>query len=252
MLVRARTCAAIALFAAFACDGDAGRTDRADAVDGATDAGARDAAAGADAGQDAGDPDLAARCAILCEGDAGPPPPDAVCFGDELTDGFGRIDGTLLAVQGPTDTQCALPNDDHLIVQVLLHGAAYRMVVNILSDGRNGTDTRLRFADVAAALPAPAWQDGWHTDAPLDYASTLGVHDGDAAFTPTAMDDLVAQIGSRLQVGAPISVYATSDNRPNAAHLVHRNGGARDGAIVVGPTSADPHFLLLHFDGQSF
>lgn len=242
MPVRSNLGALLALLAAGACDGDTGRE--------VPDASATDA--GADAPSDAGDPDLAARCAVLCEGDAGPPAPDAVCFGDELTNGFGRLDGTLLAVQRPSDTQCALPNDDHLILQVLVHGAAYRMVVNILSDGRNGTDTRLRFAEVAAELPPPLWQEGWHTDAPLDYAGTLGVHDGDEVFTPYAMEALVEQLAGRLELGARVSVYATSNDRPSGAHLVHRNDPNEDGAIVVAPTSASPRFLLLHFDGQSF
>jgi len=218
--------------------------DARDAQVGADDAG------GSDAGEDAAPVDQAARCAVECAAGADPPE-GGTCFGDELTDGFGRIDGTILAVQRPTDTECAWPNDDHLVVQVLMHGAAYRMVVNVLSDGRNGTDTRLRFADVPAALPAPEWSEGWHLGVALDYADTLGVHAQDD-FTPYAMDDLVEEVASRLVLDAPISVYATSDDRPESTHLIHRNGGDHDGALVVDPTGAAPHSLLFHFDGQEF
>lgn len=207
-------------------------------------------AAPADAatGNDAAVVDQAAHCAVECAGGA-EPPEGGTCFGTELTNGFGRLDGTLLAVQRPSDTQCAWPNDDHLVVQVLVHGDAYRMVVNILADGRNGTDTSLRFADVPAPLTAPAWEEGWHLGAALDYADTLGVHVAD--FTPYEMADLVEEVASRLVLDAPISVYATSNDRPESAHLIHRNGSDHDGALVVDPTG-DPHFLIFHFDGQSF
>jgi hypothetical protein len=230
--------ATVILLAATACGDD-------------DDDGGNDAGALLDAAADTGPVDPAAACATLCE-DGALPPEGGVCFGDALTDAFGRLDGTILAVQGPTDTECDLPNDDHLVLQVLWNGAAYRMVVNVLSDGRNGTDTRLRFAEVPAALPAPPWEEGWHTGVTLDYAETLGVHAGDAPFEPLAMGDLVERLTSLLEIGAPVSVYATSEGRPNATHLVHYNGSGRDGAIVVGPTSGEPRFLLLHFDGQDF
>lgn len=243
----ARLLALIALLTATACGEDrAGDDDDdltgADAGDEGADAAADDAGA-ADAAVEA----PAARCAVDCE--AGDPAPEETCFGDALTNGFGRLDGTLLAVQRPSDTQCAFPNDDHLIVQVLMGGAAYRMVVNILSDGRNGTDTRLRFADVAAPLPSPAFEEGWHLDAPLDYAGTLDAHEED--FTPFETDALIGEVVSRVTIGAPISVYATSQDRPESAHLIHRNHTDEDGAIVVDP-AGDPHFLLFHFDGQRF
>ena len=106
----------------------------------------------------------------------------ATQFGSELTAAFGRLDGTLLAVVGPTDTQCTLPNSDHLVVQVLVHGNAYRIVVNVLSDGRNGTDTRIRYAEVPHALVGDAFAEGWHPGAALDYPSSLGAHDSQFGF----------------------------------------------------------------------
>lgn len=217
---------------------------------GPTDSGIGDPPVRDAADPDAAHPDQAARCAVECEGDAGAPSEDATCFGGELTDGFGRIDGSILAVQRPDDTQGPWPNDDHLIAQVLMHGAAYRMVVNIESDGRNGTDTEIRFAQVRAPLPAPSWEEGWHLDAPLDYVATLGVHDED--FTPYSMDELVERVAAELDVGAPVSVYASSRDRPESAHLIHRNASGADGAIVVDPTAPEPRFLLYHFDGQEF
>src|SRR5690606_6596032 len=99
--------------------------------------------------------------------------------------------------------------------------------------------------------PAPAFSEGWHTDASLDYVDILGVHNDD--FSPSPMDELVTKIDDELVIGAPVSVYAISGrNRPESAHLVHRNSRqGEDGAIVVSPTTS-PKFLLFHFDGQVF
>lgn len=169
-------------------------------------------------------------------------------FGDQLTEGFGRIDGIVYAVQKPSDTQCTLPNDDHVIVQVLMKGAVYRLVTNVLS---TGADPNVRFAVVPHALPPPAFEEGWHAGAALDYPNTLDVHNDD--FTPYAMDDLVAKIAADVKVGDKVSVYGHSGaGRPESAHKIHRNSGANeDGAIVVSPTGS-PKFLLFHFDEQVF
>ena len=55
-------------------------------------------------------------------------------FGDALTDSFGRIDGKLIAVVKPTDTQCPTFNNDHLLLEVEMNAAVYRVVVNVISD----------------------------------------------------------------------------------------------------------------------
>ncbi len=168
----------------------------------------------------------------------------ATSFGDDLTAGFGRIDGVISAIQMPNDQSCTMPNRDHLIVQVLMGGAVYRMVVN--------TDVKL--AAVDHALPAPAFADGWHTGVALDYPTTLGAHS--PAFEAQAdMGALVAKVIADLKVGDAVSVYATSgDGRPESAHLVHRNPNvaSTDGAIVVHPTAATPKFLLFAFADQTF
>lgn len=171
-------------------------------------------------------------------------------FGDKLTAAFGRLDGVVYAVQKPSDTQCVMPNSDHLVLQVLWAGGVYRMVVNVES---NGADPKVRYGAFDKPLPAPAFAEGWHTDAPLDYVTTLNVHSTDAAFQPYAMNDLVTAVAKELTVGAPIAVYATSgDGRPDSTHLVHRNKTDKDGAIVVDPQGATPKMLLFHFPDQTF
>src|SRR5262249_7095216 len=72
------------------------------------------------AASDGGPIDKAANCAAT--------------FGQALTSSFGRIDGAVLAVVKPSDTQCPLPNSDHVILQVTMNGEAYRLVVNVQSD----------------------------------------------------------------------------------------------------------------------
>ncbi len=90
------------------------------------------------------------------------PKPTGQCaktFGTALTTGFGRIDGIVYAVQKPSDTSCPLPNRDHVIVQVLMDGAVYRMVVNVQSD-RVGSDPKIRVGAKAHPLPPPAFSEG--------------------------------------------------------------------------------------------
>lgn len=171
----------------------------------------------------------------------------AETFGSALTAGFGRIDGVVYAVQRPSDTACVMPNSDHVVVQVLMNGAVYRMVVNVSASPQDPT---IRTATVAHGLPAPEWAEGWHAGAALDYVTTLAAHD--AAFATAPMADAITAISAALRVGEPVSVYATCGaGRPESAHLVHRNKPNEDGALVVSP-SAQPSFFLFAFAGQAF
>ena len=171
-------------------------------------------------------------------------------FGSELTAGFGRIDGTIYAVQKPTDTTCTFPNADHVVLQVLMHSAVYRLVVNVQSD-RDGGDPRIQIATLDHALPSPPFAEGWHLPAPLDYVTTLGAH-ADASFTPLSLADATTKIVAALKVGDPVAVYGTSGaGRPESAHLIHRNATNQDGAIVINPTTS-PKFMLFHFGNQTF
>jgi hypothetical protein len=158
--------------------------------------------------------------------DASPAAACASSFGSALTDAFGRLDGTLLAIVPPGDNDCAQPNSTHVVVQVTANGAAYRMVVNVVSESGD-------------------------PDAALDYVTTLGATM--SSFTPTSEAQAVARIEQALTIGAHVSVYATSSGGSDAAsaHLVHRNATNADGAIVIDPETA-PHYLLSAFDDQTF
>lgn len=195
---------------------------------------------------DAGDAPVDAAAPL----DADKAAPCATTFGSALTNSFGRLDGTVLAVVPPNDQACAKPNSTHLVIQVVMGGAAYRMVVDVLST-QGSPDVWLD--EIDAPLAGGAWSEGWHPGVALDYAATLGVHS--SAFTDMNQADLVAKITSEIDLGAKISVFATSSGasyEPDSAHLVHRNAINADGAIVVRPDSGNPHWLLLRFAEQSF
>jgi hypothetical protein len=171
----------------------------------------------------------------------------AATFGSGLTAGFGRIDGTVLAVVPPGDQACAEPNSTHLVVQVTMGGAAYRLVVDVLS---NQGSPDVWFAERDSLFVGMPWSDGWHLGASLDYVADLSVHSTD--FTEMNESDLVAKITSELELGAHISIFATAGTtEPDSAHLVHRNTPNADGAIVLAPDTA-PHYLLMRFDEQVF
>ncbi len=188
---------------------------------------------------DAGPPDASTG------GAAGGGNKAALCtdtFGDALTDSFGRLDGTVLALVAPSDTQCPLVNNDHLVIEVTMNGAVYRMVVNV---------DQVFFLELDAQLSGSPWSEGWHTNVDLDYPGMLKVHS--AEFVPIPMSELVVKVAAEIEVGAPISVFAVSSggSYASSAHLVHRNNSGPDGAIVVNPTGT-PHYLLFRFDNQTF
>ena len=167
-------------------------------------------------------------------------------FGSALTNAFGRADGTVLAVLKPTDLQCPMPNDDHVIIEVVMNGDAYRMVVNVLS---TFGDPDVSYLAIDHAMPAPAWSEGWHPGLTLDYAADFGVKSGE--FTAYPMIDLSDMVVDEIPLGEKISVYASSSGGASA-HKVHRNDGKIDGAIVLHPDTADARALLFHFSDQVF
>jgi hypothetical protein len=175
---------------------------------------------------------------------------DANGFGSALTNAFGRVDGTIVAVLPPNDQACADPNSTHLILEVLMQGAVYRMVVDVLSDQADDAGSYdVLFYEMDAPLADGPWSNGWHTGIALDYVSTLAVHS--TSFVAMSQADVVAKITSELTLGAHVSVFATSAGEPDSAHLVHRNLTNEDGAIVLSPDVA-PHYLLIRFSEDSF
>lgn len=178
--------------------------------------------------------------------------PCAATFGSDLTPAFGRFDGTILAVVPPGDEDCAMPNSTHLVVQATIAGVAYRLVVDVLS---NQGDPDVYLHELDAPLVGSAWSEGWHAGASLDYVTDL--QQTSTSFTAMHEADLVAAITAELELGAHVSIYATSGaTEPSSAHLVHRNTPNADGAIVVHPDTngggAQPHWLLMRFDEQTF
>jgi len=222
-----------------ACDGDAttGGGAGAGGAGGGSGGTAGVGGAGGDAGGGGAAPiDKAANC-VSSEAE----------LGVSLTDGFGRLDGTVLAVVKPSDTQCYLPNSDHLVLQVLWAGEAYRMVVNVQSSFGDPDVFYLVTPNVPAGAP---WQEGWHPGATLDYVADLGLSSGD--FSQLALAPLSDAIADEITLGQKVSVYALVEGFPSSAHQIHRNGGGEDGAIVLDPDSPSPRALVFHFANQTF
>ena len=196
------------------------------------------------------------------DGSPPPPPPDAAdpdapfvdkagpcvsSFGQDLPDGFGRLDGTIVAVVPPLHPSCPASNDDHLILEVRQNGRVYRIVTAVISTVGNPD---MAFAERTAPLAGPTWSEGWHPGLDLDYVTHLDLHRLD--FTPRTEAELVYSLNARLELGARVSVYGTVENDPASAHLIHRTGNsATDGAIVIDPDTA-PRYLALRFDNQLF
>ena len=171
-------------------------------------------------------------------------------FGMALTAGYGRVDGVIHAVVRPNDQTCAMPNSTHLVLQVRMSEAVYRMVVNVQST-RAGTDPAVRFAEITHALPPPAWGEGFRAGVTLDYARDLGLHAGVVPFERVESAALVERVVPRLVPGMRVAVYSQGSGGAST-HLVHRNGRNDDGAIVLDPTGASPRWMVFHFADQTF
>lgn len=190
---------------------------------------------------DAGAPDAGINKAANC----------ASTFGTGLTASFGRFDGVVTAVVTPADTQCALPNSDHVVVQVRTDAGIYRMVVNVQS---SFGDPNVRFAAISAPLLGGPWVEGWHPGYTLDYPTGLSMHANDGGFTPMPMPMLIQRVADEITVGEKISVFADSSGGTfsSSTHKIHRNGNNRDGALVLNPEGASSRYLLFHFANQNF
>jgi hypothetical protein len=168
-------------------------------------------------------------------------------FGQDMANGFGRFDGTLVAVV-PPGSFCPRPNATHIILEVRANEQVYRMVAAVMSS--RGVPT-MALAERDAALVGPAWSEGWHvgTEYTFDYVDNMNLHRLD--FMPLMKDDMVDAIDRKMIVGGKVSVFATVEDQPDSAHLVHRNTHGQDGAIIVN-ADGSPHYLMLRFDNQLF
>jgi hypothetical protein len=239
-MLRRLACASLALLLAAACSSGGALHTSSSVGASAAGTGGASAASSSTAGTGGSGPvdastdvDKAATCAAT--------------FGMGLTDAFGRLDGTVLAVVPPGDNACAKPNSTHVVIQVVTEGAAYRMVLDVLSSSGNPD---VFFDEIDAPLAAGPWAEGWHPGVTLDYIDTLSLHS--TAFTEMVEAALVARVTTAIDLGSHISVFASSAGAPDSAHLIHRNLPGADGAIVVRPESALPHYLLFRFADQSF
>ena len=166
-------------------------------------------------------------------------------FGGALTKAHGRLDGYLVSIVEPGHGGCN-DDSDHVHLQLKVDGAVYDVAVNVASSTTTAPD--VSFAERDEALADGAWAEGWHPSDALDYVQ-LGLHSGD--FVSMSKSALVQKITEALAGANHVSIFATGYGGAGV-HLVHRNGGGRDGAVVLRPLSGSPHYLMFHFADQTF
>src|SRR5512140_2168524 len=159
-------------------------------------------------------------------------------FGSALSTVHGRIDGRLVALVPTTQHSCS-SDSTHLHLQIAMNGSTYDVAVNLdaLTD------------EIDAPLPDGAWTEGFHDTMQLDYVANLGLHS--TAFTAGTVDTIQQRLVAALANVNHVSVFATGYG-PGGAHLVHRQGGGRDGAVFIDPLSPKAHGFVFHFDTQTF
>ncbi len=169
--------------------------------------------------------------------DAGAAPIRRACtsaFGTELSNDYGILDGRLVAIVPEGVTKC---NGDrtHVHLQVLMAGSVYDVAVN--TDGQT--------TEVQAPPVGGPFREGWRVRPRFDYATNLNVHS--TAFRTTN----ATTIERRLANVDRIRVYGIGYG-PDGAHLIHRNGNARDGALLLNPDGPTSPYLLFRFVDQTF
>jgi hypothetical protein len=144
------------------------------------------------------------------------------------------LDGRLVAIVPEGVTKC---NGDrtHVHLQVLMAGSVYDIAVN--TDGQT--------TEVQAPPVGGAFREGWRVRPRFDYATDLNVHS--TAFRTTN----ATTIERRLANVDRIRVYGIGYG-PDGAHLIHRNGNARDGALLLNPDGPSSPYLLFRFVDQTF
>lgn len=167
-------------------------------------------------------------------------------FGSAMTATFGRLDGFLVAIVDPNTTTSCRGDDNHIHLQVKVNGGIEDIAVNVASTSGNPD---VFFRTASAALRGGAWTEGWHPGQTLDYASSLGV--SSASFTEETLTQLTASVDNLVANANHVSIFATGFDA-TGGHLIHREGGSHDGAIVINPTTSNPTYLLFRFSTDSF
>ncbi|CAN5915419.1 hypothetical protein BH11MYX4_BH11MYX4_67880 [soil metagenome] len=184
------------------------------------------------------DPDAAPDAAVFDDGT-----PTRIACTSRLGSGLvppnhGRLDGQLVAIVAPDARRC--PSDaSHLHLQILMTGAVYDVAVNL--DGFEG--------ETDAKLPGIPFAEGWHP-MDLDYVNDLGLHA--PALTVTSAAAVRARLELVLASANHISVFGTAYPGSDGAHLIHRNGIAQDGALVVNPLAPTAKVIAFRFANDKF
>jgi hypothetical protein len=160
-------------------------------------------------------------------------------LGPGLTTTHGRLDGYLRAIVAPKESACHA-DGTHVHLQVEASGATFDIAVNI---------DALEAETTVTTLPGGPWAEGWRASVDLDYATDLALHA--SAFTTTGLSTVRSRVTDALAAANHVTIFATGYG-PDGAHLVHREGGGRDGAVVIDPLGPAPRLLAFRFDRDVF
>jgi len=168
-------------------------------------------------------------------------------FGHGLTPKFGRLDGYLVSIVAPSSNHDCNADSDHVHLQVLMNGSVYDVAVN--AGDSSSTMDPVKYMETDAPSLNGQWEEGWHPNVSFDYVGDLHVHS--SHFAAMQIDELAQTVETALEDVNHISVYATGYGS-DGTHLVHRNNGSTDGALVIRPLSAVPRALVFCFVDQGF
>jgi hypothetical protein len=170
-------------------------------------------------------------------------------FGDIITVGSGRLDGTLVSIVMPNFNGCR-GDDNHIHLQVDVDGEVYDVAINTSSEF-NDQDPRVGMAAAPmGALPGAPWSEGWHAGEVASYTFDLGV--ASEQFVPMESDVLADEVVDALRTAGQISVFMVGFDDGTGGHKVHKNSNGTDGLLVINPEGASPTGIGFRFQDQFF
>lgn len=160
--------------------------------------------------------------------------------------GYGALEGELVHVEPAGSKNCDA-NDSHVVIQVQANGATYEVAIDIGSTGAMGSAVGYATKDVPATLPPQGW-----TTVAYDYVSNLGLHSTDMPLNTMAQNSTF--VVNALQNVSYLTIHGRGYTDGTGAHDVHRNGGDRDGVLILhgqGAGGADKA-IAFRFDTDTF
>jgi hypothetical protein len=164
---------------------------------------------------------------------------------DLPSEAYGALEGELVSLVPPGTKSCPSDND-HLHLQIDVSGKRYDVAVTIDST-TGGAPVALLAKDIAATSAVAGW-----SAAGFDYQKDLAIPSAD--YKAMTRFELLTRLQAELATASLVSIHGRSYPDGTGVHNVHRNGGGRDGVIIIrrAGVGGTDHAVALRFATDVF